>query len=294
VLRKKGPAVAAILAGALLLSAFGTWTKVAAAAAPSPAAADIPPTPDLYIYDPSGTKLLGRAHYTVTRHDDLVTINGRNDFVNGEHDIERDTLRTAPGDVPRMRAYEHIFFDAHGAVQIVARANTATGKCSCANYENSKGTIETAMLEFPPDTYAGAGVLVSIADRLRRGSSIDLDIHVFECADGPRIMALHADLARAPWSYRPYDGEFGKADARPVFGWFNIFLKPFVPTIRLWFDPRQDFAFVGGMVSRYYRGPEVLLVSSAPPVKPRPVFKRASPPAFTAPQDSATLVHPRQ
>jgi hypothetical protein len=293
VLRKRGPGLAAILVAALL-SAFGTWTKVTAAAAPPQAEAVIPPSPDLYIYDPSGTRLLGRAHYTVTRHDDLVTIDGHNDFVNGEHDIERDTLRTAPGDMPRMVTYEHSFFDAHGAPQIVARADATTGKTSCAKYENGKGTIETAVLEFPPDTYAGAGVLVPIADRLRQGSAIDLDIHVFDCAMGPRILILHTDLARESWSYRPYDGELGKADARPVFGWFNIFLKPFVPTIRLWFDPRRDFAFVGGMLARYYRGPEVLLVSTAPPVKPHPVFERAEPPALTAPHDSVTPAPPQQ
>jgi len=185
---------------AALLSALGMWTKVTAAAATPQAEAVISPTPDLFIYDPSGTRLLGRAHYTVTRHDDLVTIEGRNDFVDGEHDIERDTLRTAPGDIPRMLTYEHSFFDTHGAAQIVARADSATGKTSCANYENGRGTIETAVLEFPPDTYAGAGVLVPIADRLRHGSATDLDIHVFDCALGPRILTLHADLARASWS----------------------------------------------------------------------------------------------
>jgi hypothetical protein len=292
VLRKRGPGVAAILAAALL--AFGTWTKVTAAAALPQTGAVIPASPDLFIYDPTGTRLLGRAHYTGTRHDDLVTIDGRNNFVDGEYDIERDTLRTAPGDVPRMLTYEHSFFDAHGAAQIVARADAATGRCSCAKFENGKGTIETAALQFAPDTYAGAGVLAAIADRLRRGSATDLDIHVFDCALGPRVLILHIDLARAPWSYRPYDGELVKADAHPVFGWFNVFLKPFVPTIRLWFDRRRDFAFVGGTLSRYYRGPEVLLVSTAPPVKPHPVFERAEPPAFTVPHESVTPPQPRQ
>jgi hypothetical protein len=84
-----------------------------------------------------------------------------------------------------------------------------------------------------------------------------------------------------------------KADAHPVFGWFNVFLKPFVPTIRMWFDPLRDYAFVGGMLSRYYRGPEVLLVSMRPAVKPQPVFERPEPPAFTAPNDSTTPAPPQ-
>jgi hypothetical protein len=77
-----------------------------------------------------------------------------------------------------------------------------------------------------------------------------------------------------------------------VFGWFNVFLKPFVPTIRMWFDPLRDYAFVGGMLSRYYRGPEVLLVSVRPAVKAPPAFERPEPPAFTAPNDSATPAPP--
>jgi hypothetical protein len=74
-----------------------------------------------------------------------------------------------------------------------------------------------------------------------------------------------------------------KADAHPVFGWFNIFLKPFVPTIRMWFDPLRDYAFVGGMLSRYYRGPEVLLVSIRPAVKAPPAFEAATPSSATGP-----------
>jgi hypothetical protein len=281
--------IAAAMVGAALLSGLRVGTDPAAAAAPKAGA--IAQNSDLYIYDPTGTTLLGRAHYTVTQHDNLVTIEGRNEFIDGQRDIEHDTLRTAEGELPRLLTYEHNFFDAHGAAQLTANADAVTGKTSCAKYENGKGTIETAVLEFPPDTYAGAGVLVPVADQFRRGAT-DLDIHVFDCALGPRILTLHADLARAPWSFRPHDGELAKADAHPVFGWFNVFLKPFVPTIRMWFDPLRDYAFVGGMLSRYYRGPEVLLVSMRPAVKPQPVFERPEPPAFTAAHQSATPAPP--
>jgi hypothetical protein len=286
VLKKRGLVVATIVAAALL-SGPGTRTDPAAAVAPPKAGAVVAQSSDLLIYDPTGSTLLGRAHYATTQRADVVTIEGRNEFVDGERDIEHDTLKTTEGDLPRLLTYEHSYFDAHGAAQIVATADAITGKTSCAKYENGKGTIQIAVLEFPPDTYAGASVLVPIADRLRRGEAADLDIHVFDCAMGPRILSLHADLARSPWSFRPHDGELAKADAHPVFGWFNVFLKPFVPTIRLWFDPLRDFAFVGGMLSRYYRGPEILLVSSAPSVKPEPEFVRPEPPAFVAPHDSA-------
>jgi len=290
VLKKRGLVVAAIVAAALL-SGPGTRTDPAAALAP-PKAGTLAQNSDLLIYDPTGSKLLGRAHYTITQHDDVVTIEGRNEFIDGERDIEHDTLTTTGGDIPRLLSYEHSYFDAHGAAQRVSTADTATGKTSCAKYEDGKGTIQTAVLQFPPDTYAGASVLVPIADRLRRGEATDLDIHVFDCAMGPRILNLHADLARSSWSFRPHDGELAKADAHPVFGWFNVFLKPFVPTIRLWFDPLRDFAFVGGMLSRYYRGPEILLVSMAPSLKPAPEFERPEAPSFRAPHDSAPPAQP--
>jgi hypothetical protein len=283
VLKKKGSMFAASLVFALLFGA-GLDTNLGAAAAPAKAG-PLSQKTDLYIYDSTGSKLVGRAHYITTQRDDLVTIEGRNEFIDGERDLEHDTLKMEDGS-PRMVTYEHSYFDAHGAPQIVAKADAISGKTSCAKYEDGKGTIQTAVLQFPPDTYAGAGVLVPVADQFRRGEATDLDVHVFDCALGPRILNLHVDLAREPWSFLPHEGELGKADARPVFGWFNIFLKPFVPTIRMWFDPLRDFAFVGGMLSRYYRGPEVLLVSMTPQVKTQPAFERPEPPTLTAPHDA--------
>jgi hypothetical protein len=287
---KKREMIAATLFALALLSALRVGTDVAAAAAPAKAGVSALNS-DLYIYDPTGTQLLGRAHYTVTQHGGVATIEGRNDFIDGQRDVEHDTFKFTEGELPRLLTYEHDFFDAHGAAQLSASADAVSGKTSCAKYENGKGTIDTAVLQFPEDTYAGAGVLVPVAEQLRRGAT-DLEIHVFDCALGPRILTLHADLARAPWSFRPHDGELAKADAYPVFGWFNVFLKPFVPTIRMWFDPLRDYAFVGGMLSRYYRGPEVLLVSIRPAVKAPPAFERPQPPAFTAPNDSATPTPP--
>jgi hypothetical protein len=286
VLKKNGKKalVAAVIVAVTLLAGRrpGTASAFATATARN---ASITRNTDLYIYDPAGTKLLGRAHYTVTQRDNIVTIEGRNDFLDGEYDLEHDTLKMTADELPRMITYEHSFFDAHSAPLIIAKADAVTGKTSCAKYEAGVGTVETALLQFPPDTYAGASVLVPVADQFRRGDAPDLDLHVFDCAHGPRILTLHVDLERAPWHFLPHDGELGKADAQPVFGWFNIFLKPFVPTIRMWFDPLRDFAFVGGILSRYYRGPEVLLVRITPPVKAPPILEPAAPPALSASHD---------
>ena len=132
---------------------------------------------------------------------------------------------------------------------------------------------------FPPDTYAGADVLVPIADRFRRGDT-DLDIHVFDCALGPRILTLHADLARAPWSFRPHDGELARADAHPVFGWFNHIPEAV----------RTDYPDVvrSSAGLRLRRRDAVALLprpggfagKHRPAVKPQPAFERPKPPAL--------------
>ena len=197
-LKRRGLVAAAIVA-ATLLPGFGALTHPAAA---SSTTRTIAQNTDMFIYDPTGARLLGRAHYTVTQHDDVVTIEGRNDFIDGERDVEHDTLRAVDGGVPRMITYQHDFFDEHGAPQITASADAVSGKSSCGKYEDGKGTIETAVLQYPPDTYAGAGVLVPVADRLRRGGT-ELDIHVFDCALGPRILTLHADLTRETMALPP-------------------------------------------------------------------------------------------
>ena len=242
---------------------------------------------DFLIYNPSGTTLVGRAHYVIMQEGGFITIDGRNNYLDGEYDVEHDLLKTVDSGPPRLVTYQHSFFDPQGKPQIIAYADLPGGKGSCAVYHGGKGTIETADLDFPPDTYAGSAVLVPIAEQMRRAAA-DLDISVFDCAAGPRLLTLHADLTRSPWRFLPHHGQLAKADARPVFGWFNVFLKPFVPEIRLWFDPLRGYSFVGGTLSRYYRGPEILLVSTAPPgEKNPPAFERVKPPVLTMPRDGA-------
>src|SRR5690242_1672572 len=146
-------AAAAMLAVALLLGVC-PGTNVAGAAAVAKAG-PLTQSTELDIYDPSGATLLGKAYYTVVQRGGLVTIEGRNDFIDGERDVEHDTLRSVDGGLPRMVTYEHDFFDAHGAPQIAAKADAVTGRTSCAKYEDGTGTIQTDTLEFPLDTYAG-------------------------------------------------------------------------------------------------------------------------------------------
>lgn len=257
---------------------------------------------DLLIYNKSGTKLIGKAHYTMMENAESAYIEGRNTFIDGEYDIEHESLRVpAPGALPELVSYEHLYFGAHDKPRIVARADTATGAVTCGKYGHGRSVIQNDMMHFARNTYAGASILFPIEDRLKSGETAGFDIKVFDCASGPRIVTLHVDFQRAVWRYRPGDGEMIKADATPVFGWLDIFLKPFVPTTEMWLDPDRDFAFMGGILSRYYRGPEVLLVSAAPPLPPTSAIKRPAAatierrpePALTAPDSSAAATKAR-
>jgi hypothetical protein len=294
VLRARRIAAAAI--AAVLLTALDARAGVAATAGP-PATDDVESQSlDFLIYNPSNMKLIGRGHYTVAVTRDSVAIEGDNHYFDGEYDVEHERLR-ATGTDPVLVSYEHSFFDTHGAPQRIARADPMAGQASCTSYPGGEGSVASKVLQFPADTYAGASVLVPIADqlKLKLSPSGNLHFHVFDCASGPRIFSLRVDMRQALWNYLPRDNDLVKANARPVFGWFDVFLKPFVPETQFWFDPRQNFGFMGGMLSRYYRGPEVMLVRIPAPLAAPPLHA-ATPAAMPKVAESlipaATTRHP--
>lgn len=260
--------------GAIFLIALNARAGVAAASQPSATDGVESQILDFFIYDPSNTKLIGRGHYTVAVTGDSVAIDGRNNYFDGEYDVERERLRGS-GVAPQLVSYEHSFFGADGAPQRIARADATAGQASCTTYQGAESTVSRKALQFPADTYAGASVLMPISNHLKRDPSGGLSFHVFDCASGPRIFSLRVAMRQAPWNYLPRATDLIKADARPVFGWFDVFLKPFVPETRFWFDPAQNLGFMGGMLSRYYRGPEVMLVRIPAPLRVPPLAATA-------------------
>lgn len=57
-----------------------------------------------------------------------------------------------------------------------------------------------------------------------------------------------------------YPGKLLKLELQPDFGWLNILLAPFLPKLYFWFDPSNNWNYVGGMFDRYYKGPHILTV----------------------------------
>lgn len=262
--------VAAIVAAVLLA---GLGMPAAWAADTHPSTKNVATTEKLnfLIYDPTNTKLVGRGQYTVTMGENSITIAGRNDYLDHSYDVEHERL-VPHGNEPRLVSYKHLFFNKHHAPQITAIADPVTGKASCTTFDGGRPDVRSKVLKFPGDTYAGSSVLVPISDQLKHNpSAADVHFHAFDCAPGPRIFEMSVNMRQALWHHLPHYDDLLKADARPVFGWYDIFLKPFVPETQFWFDPRIAFGFMGGTMSRYYGGPEIMLVRIPPTVSAPPL-----------------------
>lgn len=256
----KARRIVAAIAAAVFLAALGTHAAWTAETRPSTRNAATTEKLNFLIYDPTNTKLVGRGHYTVTVSDDSITIAGRNDYLDHSYDVEHERL-IPHGNEPRLVSYKHLFFNKDQAPQITALADPTTGKASCTTFHGAQRDVRSKTLTFPSDTYAGSSVLVPISDQLKHNpSAADIHFHAFDCAPGPRIFEMTVNMRQALWRHLPHYDDLLKADARPVFGWFDIFLKPFVPVTQFWFDPRIAFGFMGGTMSRYYGGPEIMLV----------------------------------
>jgi hypothetical protein len=219
------------------------------------------------IMDANGS-LIGRSHYEVAPDGNGYAIAfGEDNLSNGEYDIERDKLELRGEDqAPRMVTFEHTFFNADGTLQRASTANFQTGIASCIQYQNGEPQAHSTVLQFPPDTFAGAAILIPLKGDLFLGQRNEIVLHDFNCVPGPEILKVRAN-AQPPsqWAYFP--GELVRVDIKPDFGWLNFILALFVPEIHAWFSPSQDWRFVGGKFTRFYKGPEIILALMSKIVK---------------------------
>jgi hypothetical protein len=155
---------------------------------------DFPPS-DFNIMDADGVQVIGHGHYEVTPDGKgYETAFGEDRFNDGEYDIERDKLELHGDDqVPRMITFEHTFFNANGTLQRVSKANLQAGLTSCIQYENSQAVTHSTVLQFPPDTFAGAAIIIPLKGYLLQGKKNGIVLHDFNCIPGPEILKVKAN-----------------------------------------------------------------------------------------------------
>ena len=207
--------------------------------------------------------MIGHGKYTVEHAIAGAILKGESHYLNGDYDVEEDHMVVAPDrPVPALASFRHTFYRKDGSIVREGRADIRTGTGWCETIENGKQKIESAKFEFPSDTYAGASILIPIQDYLKRGETADpLHLHVFNCVPGPKLLEIEAEPGgETRWSH--YPGALVRVKVTPDFGFWNLFLRPFIPKITAWFNPAAGWNFVGGNLERYYRGPKITLVKT--------------------------------
>jgi hypothetical protein len=224
------------------------------------ASLDFPPT-DFKLLSADGLVVIGRAHFKMAaRSSGRALVQGKYQYTNGEYDIDEDWLEIRPdARLPTLLSYRHAFFHADGSLDRVNEADLKSGQASCSVYVNGEAKTLNAKLTFSADTYAGPAVTLPIRNFIRRGSTESAEFRVFSCAPGPKVYLLKASIER-PAQWTLYPGKLVQVAIKPDFGLLDILVAPFLPKIRLWFDPAKDFELVGVESSRYYRGLNFIMV----------------------------------
>ncbi len=224
------------------------------------ASLDFPPT-DFKLLSADGSVVIGRAHFKMAaRSSGRALVQGEYQYTNGEYDIDEDWLEIrADAYLPTLLSYRHAFFHADGSLDRVNEADLKSGRASCSIYVNGEAKTLNAKLTFPADTYAGPAVTLPIRNFIRRGSAESAEFRDFSCAPGPKVYLVKTSIER-PAQWTLYPGKLVQVDIKPDFGLLDILVAPFLPKIRLWFDPAKDFELVGAESARYYRGLNFIMV----------------------------------
>lgn len=250
--------------GIILAVMLLVWSAIPARANSKPALNFSPIS--FAILSPKTQKVIGEGHYSIEHVAGGLILTGENRYFDGSYDVEVDRMDTLPNQqVPRLVDFRHIFYNRHGSIEREGLADMRTGDCSCEATENGKRTIETGRFDFPPDTYAGASILIPIQNHLTRGDrTTPLYLHDFNCVPGPKLLRVEAEpQPDTRWTY--HAGQLVPVKITPDFGFWTMFVLPFVPKITAWFDPARNWAFVGAQLARYYRGPDIVMVDTSKP-----------------------------
>jgi len=215
---------------------------------------------DFTIMSPDGRTTLGHGRYTIDREKNALALHGESRYTSGEYDLETDLLSPGfPSTLPTLEKFDRIFYSAQGTVTRSARADLTTAYASCTDAASSFEEART--LDFPSDTWAGASVLIPIQHFLQNGGEGELLMNVFNCTSKPAIYEVIVSVASqaSQWPYSPSDTV--QVDVKPHFGWFDVLIAPWMPKLNAWFDPETGWALMGVAIARYYKGPQVLIVT---------------------------------
>ncbi|HXN85316.1 MAG TPA: hypothetical protein VN867_04550 [Candidatus Binataceae bacterium] len=219
-------------------------------------------TTDVAILNPDSLQVIGHGHYHVTHLEGADLFEGDNDYLDGEHDSEVQRVeRGANASPPILVSYQHSFFAADGAPLSIDRLDAKSGAVSCTVYSEGVPEVRESKMLVPPDTYAGSTQLMLLVGRLRQGAR-DITMHAFICLPGPRIVAIKVTPPLTTEKWPMYPGNLVKVELVPDLGWLSAIAGPFIPKAYGWFDPGDDFNYVGGLFDRFYRRRHLLMVKT--------------------------------
>jgi hypothetical protein len=216
------------------------------------------------ILSPDGKQTLGSTRFTVVRNNTTEEIKGETRYLDGERDNEDEILYAASQTYRlRLETYKHSFFNADGTLRMIDTLDAKSGAASCANYTSGKMKLRKSQLEIPADSFAGASGLMMMVESLRHGNR-EISFHAFACAPGPEIFSVKASIPDRSDHWSLYPGDLVRLDMRPDLGALNLLIAPFLPTMDAWFNPADNWNYIGGEFDRYFRGPHVLTVRVPP------------------------------
>lgn len=246
----------------MLAAGAAGWTK-AAAQEPNPAAFDFRAL-QLKILSPDTRQTIGSTRFMVSNEGSAEVVTGESTYLDGERDSESERLSVAsPGSAPKLETYDHSFFNADGTLHMVDTLDTKSGLASCTRYTDGGKKVRKSQLDVPADSFAGASELMIVVANLRHGVH-EITFHAFACVPWPELFTVEASLPNRSEHWPLYPGSLIRLDMRPDLGALNFILAPFMPAMDAWFDPNDNWNYVGGEFDRYFRGPHVLTVRVSP------------------------------
>jgi hypothetical protein len=219
---------------------------------------------DLKILSADSKQTIGTTSFTISSDGSKETINGKTTYVDGQRDNEEERIQLINGRL-RLEHYEHSFFDAGGAITMLDKLDRASHSGACSRREHGAMQTRTAAFDLPTDTFGGGSQLLIVMASLRQGSH-KIDFHAFACVPGPWVFEVNAMVPARAARWPLYPGDLIRLDLRPNLGvGLNLVIAPFLPKTAAWFDPHDNWKYVGGEFNRYFGGPHVFQVLFTPP-----------------------------